>query len=158
MSKAVGKRAVAQKKADTITVKGSRDVVYAEARKQGDALAKQGVVFLEEAKGRLQALKEQEVAFDRHLAAYEPILEAQENAFEALIALYPGMIEDLGKRRAEILDAASRRHQAGRPRRVASTTQASLQARKRVEETVRKANDAADAEVLIKNFKRLARF
>ena len=80
----------------------------------------------EDVKERLSEFKEQEVSFEKQVAAFETLVEAQavgvpkflahtvtaidatQSAFEALMALYPPMLEEVGPRRAERLNSASK--------------------------------------------------
>ncbi|RXW20525.1 hypothetical protein EST38_g5319 [Candolleomyces aberdarensis] len=112
----------------------------------------------EEAKARLEDHRSKQVAFEKHLAAYEPLLEAQESAFEALIALYPPMVEDLGHRRAERLDTASKMSQTSQHKREASLNHISRSVRRKLEDTKRNAHEATDSSALIKTMKQLVRF
>ncbi|TFK42383.1 hypothetical protein BDQ12DRAFT_709734 [Crucibulum laeve] len=131
-----------------------KKAIYADARKQGKEVLKLSA-YIEEAKAKLATFKEQEVSYDKYFEDYKRVNAAQLDSIEQLMAGYSPLLEELGPRRSEYIEEASKMVKYQEPRRQDALKQFSKNARLQVEEVRRVEKAATDASALIKHYKNL---
>ncbi|KAF8809122.1 hypothetical protein BYT27DRAFT_7163562 [Phlegmacium glaucopus] len=134
-----------------------KETRYNEARKNGKELVREGIAFLEDAQGKLTDLHAQEIPFDKYYQDYHLPLTTQRKSFERAQALYPPLLENLGLRRADQVDATCNMLRKKSFQRQEALIEFSKYARAQVEQARQNEKDAADANALIRSFKVLQR-
>ncbi|EFI28355.1 hypothetical protein CC1G_13885 [Coprinopsis cinerea okayama7 len=149
------KQAAATKKASNVFAT-KKDAIYSDARKRGAEISQSGTQHIEEAKERLRAMKAQEITLDKHSLQYESL--TRHEAFESFRDAYPPLFRELGPRRSETIEAASRAVKSNKGRRDNAMQQVFRDAGARIREAKENEKVNTDASALRKHLKLLLRF
>ncbi|KDR73555.1 hypothetical protein GALMADRAFT_251294 [Galerina marginata CBS 339.88] len=131
--------------------------LYTEARNNAKEVVTSGVSALEDIQAKIadfqgQAAPHQKYHEDCHLPRH-----AHKETFDKLNSLYLPMLEELGQRRAEKINAANRMLKEFSPARQDALKEFSKNARHQLEQAILREKEAVDAAELIKRFKNLLR-
>jgi len=148
-----GKKSLGRSRAFQI----QKEARYGEARKNGKELVRDGIAFLEDAQGKLTNFHAQEIPFEKYYQDCHLPLAAQQESVERAQMLYPPLLENLGLRRSDQIDAACNMLKKKGPQRQEALIEFSKYARAQVEQARQNEKDAADANALIKGYKALQR-
>ncbi|KAG2020130.1 hypothetical protein CC2G_005499 [Coprinopsis cinerea AmutBmut pab1-1] len=154
---AQAKQAAATKKASNVFAT-KKDAIYSDARKRGAEISQSGTQHIEEAKERLRAMKAQEITLDKHSLQYESLTRHVEATFESFRDAYPPLFRELGPRRSETIEAASRAVKSNKGRRDNAMQQVFRDAGARIREAKENEKVNTDASALRKHLKLLLRF
>ncbi|KAH8117017.1 hypothetical protein DFH11DRAFT_1144756 [Phellopilus nigrolimitatus] len=132
-----------------------KNALVAGARKEAEAMAKEGKAYLEQCKARVVDMKAQETQADAMLKDAMRLWSIHEDTFQSLLSVYPELIEDLSPRRAQDINAASEMLETHPLARDASRRRVMKNARKNMEAGMENQKLATDASTLIKHYKAL---
>ncbi|KAF8163507.1 hypothetical protein B0H34DRAFT_795215 [Crassisporium funariophilum] len=134
-----------------------KEALYQESRKTAQEIVRDGVAYLESVQAQVSELHAQEIGFQKYFEDCHLPFVAQQDSFNRVMELYPQHLQELGRRRATEMDAASAMLANNGPERRDAVRKFSQKARAQLEQAKRNEKDASDATALIKHYKSLLR-
>ncbi|KAI0934769.1 hypothetical protein AcW1_006190 [Taiwanofungus camphoratus] len=132
-----------------------KNILFAEARRNVDAVVRDGVTFIEQCKAKVIELKAQEVSEDRHFKDLALLWKNHDESVRSLLGLYPSLTEDLSHRRADQINEASVMLEAHAAERQNSRRKLVRNAKAKMDDNLENQKIATDAHALIKHYKAL---